>query len=81
MTFIQEQTNPVSAVKLPGAFNGYVTKEPPPKLQAVGLSKIFGPLKVLTDVNCNGMVVAGTTATGQVSGTVTPGGVGTVPWG
>ena len=51
MTFIKEQTTPVTALKTSGAFNGYITREPPPKLEAVGLSKTFGPLKVLTDVS------------------------------
>jgi ABC-type uncharacterized transport system ATPase subunit len=50
MTFVQEQTVPLAATKI-GSFNGYLSQEPPPKLEAVGLSKIFGPLKVLSDVS------------------------------
>lgn len=51
MTFVQEPT--VSSTRTNGtaAFKGYVTHGSPPKLEAVSLSKIFGPLKVLSDVS------------------------------
>ncbi len=51
MTFVQEQSVPLPQKKMLKSFNGYLTHEPPPKLEAVGLSKIFGPIKVLSDVS------------------------------
>ncbi len=52
MTFVQDSTATPVREKSNGSFNGYsITHVPPPKLEAVGLSKIFGPLKVLSDVS------------------------------
>jgi len=51
MTFIQEKSSPLTQGKKNGSFNGYLSHEPPPKLEAVGLSKIFGPLTVLSNVS------------------------------
>src|SRR5205085_7050130 len=50
MTFIQEQVPPARE-KSSSPFSGYVTHETPPQLEAMGLSKIFGPIKVLSDVS------------------------------
>ena len=51
MTFIQEKNGSLPREKTSTAFSGYVTQVPPPKLEAVSLSKIFGPIKVLSDVS------------------------------
>jgi ABC-type uncharacterized transport system ATPase subunit len=51
MTFMKEQNVAVSCVKTGHALNGHAAHVLPPKLEAIGLSKIFGPLKVLSDVS------------------------------
>jgi simple sugar transport system ATP-binding protein len=51
MNFVEDSAVPAAQPKANGSFNGYISREPPPKLEAVGLSKAFGPLKALTDVS------------------------------
>jgi simple sugar transport system ATP-binding protein len=51
MNFIKENNVPVSCEKTGPTLNGHAAIALPPKLEAVGLSKIFGPLKVLSDVS------------------------------
>ncbi len=50
MSLVQE-ISPSIREKTFVPINGYLTHEPPPRLEAVGLSKIFGPLTALADVS------------------------------